>query len=372
VSATVLPPTSPCLKSSSRGTAYATLSRQVKQTGLLERRTGYYSVKIVGTVGAYAAGWVAFGLIGDSWYQMLVAVALGVLFTQVGFLGHDCGHRQVFAGRSANDLLGLLLGDLFLGLSYGWGGDKHNRHHAHPNQEEHDPDISAGALAFTNRQVLARSSRSGRAVARSQAWLFFPMLTLEGLNLHLASVRALAGRETRRHRATEITLFAIHLACYAGLIFLVLSPLKALAFLAIHQAMFGLYMGCSFAPNHKGMPTFEAHEQSDYLERQGLTSRNVRGGRLTDVLLGSLNYQIEHHLFPSMPRPNLRRVQPIVRQYCQRMQLPYAETSLLGSYVLVLRHLHEIGAPLRVAGDAQPRRSGGTDNSLGIEPHISP
>ena len=61
-------------------------------------------------------------------------------------------------------------------------------------------------------------------------------------------------------------------------------------------------MGCSFAPNHKGMPTIAPEEELDFLRRQVLTSRNVRGGLLTDFALGGLNYQIEHHLFPSMPR----------------------------------------------------------------------
>ena len=90
---------------------------------------------------------------------------------------------------------------------------------------------------------------------------------------------------------------------------LVLSPLKAVVFIVVQQALFGLYLGCSFAPNHKGMPMLAADDQSDFLRRQVLTSRNVRGSWLVDFALGGLNYQIEHHLFPSMPRPNLRRSQ---------------------------------------------------------------
>jgi len=127
----------------------------------------------------------------------------------------------------------------------------------------------------------------------------------------------------------------------------VMSPATALVFAAIHQGVFGLYMGCSFAPNHKGMPTIAADEDVDYLRRQVLTSRNVRGGILTDVLLGGLNYQIEHHLFPNMPRPSLRHAQPLVRAYCEHHQISYTETSLLGSYTAALAHLHHLGAPLR-------------------------
>jgi fatty acid desaturase len=80
-----------------------------------------------------------------------------------------------------------------------------------------------------------------------------------------------------------------------------------------------------------------------------LTSRNVRGSRLVDFLLGGLNYQIEHHLFPNMPRANLRHAQPLVRAFCQEHDLPYSEATMFGSYAEALRHLHSVGAPLRPA-----------------------
>ena len=73
-----------------------------------------------------------FGLLGRSWYQLLIAAFLAIAFTQVVFLGHGAGHRQVFASRRANDLVGFLHGNLLVGLSFGWWVDKHSRHHAHP------------------------------------------------------------------------------------------------------------------------------------------------------------------------------------------------------------------------------------------------
>jgi fatty acid desaturase len=133
----------------------------------------------------------------------------------------------------------------------------------------------------------------------------------------------------------------------------VLSPLQAIAFVVVQQGLFGLYLGCSFAPNHKGMPTLTEADQLDFLRRQVLTSRNVRGSRVVDWLLGGLNYQIEHHLFPNMPRPNLRRAQPLIRTFCQDHGLPYTEASLFGSYAEAVRHLHDVGAPLRPAAAAE-------------------
>ena len=325
-----------------RGSDYAKLSQAVRRAGLLDRRTGDYAWRIAITTFLLAAGWAAFVLIGDSWWQLAVAVFLAVMFTQIGFLGHDAGHRQICTGRRRSYVLGLLLGNLGIGLSIGWWIAKHNRHHANPNTEGADPDVMLRALAMTPGQ--AASSRGvARIVYRCQAFLFFPMLLGEGFSIHVASVRALT-RRSGQHRWAEVALLATHFAAYLTAVFLVLSPLKAVAFILVQQGLFGVYLGASFAPNHKGMPILSRRDEQDFLRRQVLTSRNIRGNWFTDLALGGLNYQIEHHLFPSMPRPSLRRSQPLISEFCREHGLAYCEASVLGSYAQALRHLHAVGA----------------------------
>ena len=320
---------------------YSPLLRQIKNAGLLRRRTGYYARRIAVTTVLLAAGWTAFVLVGESWWQLVVAAFLAFVYTQFGFVGHEAGHRQICVSRRANEIIGLLHGNLAIGLSFDWWVDKHNRHHAHPNQEGKDPDIETGALAFTGSQA-GSWGPVARFVYRYQAYLFFPLLLLEGINLQVSSIRALV-RPSARHRIWEAALLTAHVVGYLGVVFLVLSPVKAIVFIGVQQGLFGLYLGCSFAPNHKGMAILAADDHSDFLRRQVLTSRNVRGGWLVDFAVGGLNYQIEHHLFPSMPRPNLRRAQPFVREFCRQHGLSYCETGLLDSYVRALRHLHAVG-----------------------------
>jgi fatty acid desaturase len=331
-----------------RGSDYAHLLRRVKAAGLLDRRRRYYLTKIAVTGGLLVAGWVGFVLLGDSWFQLAAAAFLAVVFTQIGFIGHDAGHRQIFRSKRANYLVGLIHGNLAIGLSYGWWVDKHNRHHAHPNQEDKDPDIDIGALAFTAGQARAKRGRMTRFIARHQRYLFFPLLLAEAVQLHASSIRALSRRGIR-NRAWEVLMLGLHAAGYVTVVLLVLSPLKAAVFIVVQQALFGLYLGCSFAPNHKGMPMLSADDRTDFLRRQVLTSRNVHGNWFVDYALGGLNYQIEHHLFPSMPRPNLRHAQEIVRAFCERHDLSYCETTLLRSYAQALRHLHDVGRPLPAA-----------------------
>lgn len=328
------------------GSDFAELCRTITGAGLLDRRRGYYVAKISLNLVALAGTCVAFVYIGNSWWQLFIAAFLALMFTQLSFIGHDAGHKQIFRTRRANDLVGYAHAGL-VGISYGWWVNKHSGHHANPNHEDKDPDLDIPALACSLRQS---GTKQGflRWMAKHQAFLFFPLLLLEGLNLHFASAEAV-WRDQLKSRWLEAGLFVAHVAVYLTAVFLVLSPGTAVVFIAVHQGLWGVYMGCSFAPNHKGMPTLSEGHNLDFLRKQVLTSRNVQGGPWVDFALGGLNYQIEHHLFPSMPRPNLRHAQQLVHTFCAERSITYSQCGLLSSYAHVLRHPHAVGAPLRAA-----------------------
>ncbi|MFD7341183.1 fatty acid desaturase family protein [Streptomyces violascens] len=331
------------------GSEFAPLLKAVKGQGLLDRRTGWYATRITVNLLALAATVTGTVLTGDTWWNLLLAVPLSVFWARGAFFGHDAGHAQITRGKGAGRLIGLFHSDLLLGMSYAWWNDKHNRHHANPNHIDKDPDVGVGALVWTQRQAEQREGFA-RWLTRNQARLFFPMLLLEGIALKVYGFQDLK-RQPPRERAVEAPLLIAHLVCYATLLLSVMSPGKALVFALVHHALFGLHLGMTFAPNHKGMEMPDPNDPGDsgwgHLRRQVLTSRNVRGGFLTDWFLGGLNYQIEHHLFPNMPRPHLRLAQPMVRAHCAALGIPYAETSLTDSYRQALEHMHEVGAPLR-------------------------
>ncbi|SLM03726.1 MULTISPECIES: acyl-CoA desaturase [unclassified Actinoplanes] len=324
------------------GSDFAELSRRINAAGLMRRRPGYYALRLGLVAAALIGGWTAFALLGASWWTLAVAVLLAVVNAQVALVAHDLAHRQVFRTNRPSSRAGLIAGNLAIGMSYGYWMDKHTKHHANPNHDDLDPDVGPGVL------VWSREAAAGRGfLTRHQAWFFFPLLTLLGISLKHDSVRALLDGTVKR-RGLEFTLLTAHFIGYVAALLLVLSPVQALAFFVVHQALFGVYLGLTFAPNHKGMPHPDGTE--DFLRKQVLTSRNVRGGRLVDAALGGLNYQIEHHLFPAMPTPNLRKAQPIVRRYCAEIGVPYEMTGLVESYRQALRHLHEVGTDLRGAG----------------------
>ncbi len=320
---------------------FAELARRVRDDGLLASRRGYYWAKIATSVAALAVVALAVVLVGNSWWVLVVAVALAFVLTQLGFIGHDAGHRQICSRRRDNDLIGLVVANLFAGFSFGWWIKKHNRHHAHTQRLDKDPDLVPGALVYTPDQARGRG-RFGREFARSQVAMLVPLLFLEALNLHVASVISLSRRRDRG-ALVESGLLAVHVFLFFVAPFLLLSPLRALGFILVTQALFGFYLGVSFITNHVGMPTLVGTDELGFLRRQVLTSRNLTGPTFSGFLFGGLDTQIEHHLFPSMPRANLRRARKLVRPFCDERRIHYAEQSPWTAWRQVLVHLRRAG-----------------------------
>jgi fatty acid desaturase len=297
------------------GSDFAQLSRRINEAGLMNRRPAYYVIRFAAMSAVFVGTWVAFAMIGDTWLQMFTAVFLALVSTQVAFLGHDLAHRQVIRSRSTSERLGWFTGNLSNGMGYGWWNDKHNRHHANPNHEDLDPDVSPGLFVWSKRQA---GVAQGIATwfGKYQAQLFFPILLLEGINLNWSGIKSVL-RPGLKNRGFEALFLAVHWVAYLS------------------------------ALNHKGMPTLVGETELDFLRKQVLTSRNVKGGWFTNFALGGLNYQIEHHLFPAMPSVNLNRAQPIVEQFCKEKGIPYHATGLIVSWREVLTELHAHGEPLR-------------------------
>lgn len=322
---------------------YTALSAQVKEAGLLQRSHGYYVAVTAAWLAVLAALAIGSYLIGDSWWQLALAPLFAMVTAQFGFLGHDAAHRQIFASNKHNDFAALFYANLLVGMGLSWWQHKHNRHHASPNKIGTDPDIAPGAISFTNQGTSGRKTPLTRWLTRHQGKYFFALMTLLGLQMQLNSLRRLFSTETVKYRRTELVLLLVRHGVAIGFGFTVMSPMVAIAFLACAQMTLGLYFGLAFAPNHIGRPIVPETVKIDFLRRQVLMSRNLTGGRLVDVAMGGLNHQIEHHLFPSMSRLNLRRVAPMVRAHCANVGVEYHQTSLPQAYREVADFIDNVG-----------------------------
>nr|WP_307577877.1 acyl-CoA desaturase [Paeniglutamicibacter psychrophenolicus] len=339
----------------SRGSAgannYRHLKIRVRDAGLLGRRKGHYLGLVSVLVALLGGAVTGFVLLGDSWYQLLIAAVIGVILTQFAFLAHEASHRQILTSGPANDKIGRFLANFVVGISYQWWMNKHNKHHAMPNTIGKDPDIEWDTISFQTEDAQKQKGFL-KWITERQGYLFFPLLTLEGFNLHMRSMIYLFTGDRVKDRRREIISIIIRLSLYVAAIYIFLPVGIGSAFLGVQLAVFGVYMGASFAPNHKGMPMIPKESRIDFFSRQVLTSRNVMarstwGNRVLSHVFGGLNYQVEHHLFPSMPRANLAGVAEIVREYCHELKVPYTVTSVGQSYAQVITYLNKVGLSAR-------------------------
>jgi fatty acid desaturase len=239
--------------------------------------------------------------------------------------------------------MGLLLANLFAGLSYGFWLRKHNKHHQRPNQIGEDPDIAIRVLSFTTE---SKESKRGleRWFSDRQGYLFPLLLLFTGFDLLVDSFAGLVRKDRKLSiRLLEFSLMMIRQLTPYVVFAILFGPIWGLALWFVMMMAFGFFMGAAFAPNHKGMPLVPKDAKLDFFSRQVLTSRNIKGSWLKDNLMGGLNYQVEHHLFPSMARPNLRKAHEIVVEYCRKHEVTLVEMNLLASYVAIMKHLNKVG-----------------------------
>ncbi|QIQ04053.1 fatty acid desaturase family protein [Streptomyces liangshanensis] len=350
---------SPAERNAGASATFSDLLKRVKAEGLMDFDPRYYVGRLTVNALLLAAGFTAFFLLGDSWWQLLVAAWMGLCGTQCAYMFHDAGHKAMFRDKRVATVIGYVHANLINGASYGWWVNHHNRHHSNPNHLDMDPDIGRRTAIFDIKQYAARRGVA-RFIVRYQSVLFFVLLVLESLKMSKTAVKAIAGGQTKRP-LLEATLILLRAVIYLTLLFTVLSPLLAVTFLVVQQFVQGLYFGMIFAPNHKGMEVRDGEAESlDWLERQVLTSRNIRPSWIVDFMYGGLNYQVEHHLFPSMPQKNLPRARELTREYCAEHGVPYHEVGFWASYREVAGFLHKVSAPVR-RGEAElavQRRAG--------------
>mmetsp|Transcript_25830 Transcript_25830/g.35512 ORF Transcript_25830/g.35512 Transcript_25830/m.35512 type:complete len:463 (+) Transcript_25830:102-1490(+) len=295
--------------------------------------------------------------------HMLGAVILGLFWQQCGWLAHDFLHHQVFKNRFYGDVMGLIIGDLFQGFSVQWWKSKHNAHHAVPNLHasvegacDGDPDIDTmPILAWTLKMAeTAQNSKIGRLLISWQAFFYFPVLLFArmawahqswvfvwgGFGQHSVQGAAI-DKKKMKYPTAEKVLLVLH---YVGL-FTIMSymPLfNAACYFLLAQTSCGLFLATVFGLGHNGMSVYPANQRPDFWKLQVTTTRNVTSNWFVDWFCGGLQYQVDHHLFPMLPRHNLKQVHELVESFCKEQGVTYHEADMWVGTLEVLQHLSKV------------------------------
>lgn len=323
---------------------FAALATIIREEGLLKKTVGFYILRTIQITIISLALWVAVILLRGNPWALTIAPLLGVMGAQYGFLAHEGGHKQIFKTNKNNEIYALIVANLLVGLSFGWWDKKkHNLHHANPNTVDKDPDINIRVLSFT-KESFSKKKGVEKLLTKNQGKLFPFLLLFTGFDLLFESYKALLEPKSNlKNRWVELALITVRTVTPTIVLFALFPPAIAAIFLVTQMMVFGLFMGGAFAPNHKGMPIIPKDMKVDFFTKQVLTSRDIKSNWLIDNLMGGLNFQIEHHLFPSIPRPNLKRAQEITKKFCEDRNVFYMETKLFESYGIVMKYLSEVG-----------------------------
>lgn len=329
--------TNSLVDSSSLATNYALLREKIEQAGLLSKSPAHYLPYFLMIGCGIVFGLWVLTKTHNFFLVAMDAIFLGFLFAQVAFLGHDIAHKQVFRSPAWQRIIGTFWFGGVFGGSMRWWTRKHDLHHTHPNEIGMDPDVGV-PLSFSREH---RDTFTGiyAFIAHYQRILFFPILSVARASLFFESVRDFF-RNHDRTAAVEASLCLIHFVVYFSFVFYILPLATALMFIVIVFWVQSINLGLSFAPNHKGMPLLPKDTALDFMTRQVITARNIHPGTFTDFFYGGLNYQIEHHLFPMMPRHHLQRAHKITKEFCEQGGFTYHEVGPVESLLEIYQSFY--------------------------------
>lgn len=331
---------------------FSSIHKQIRQEGLLRKCPGYYDTVIVRNILMLAIVLASAILVQkyteNFLFQVPIAIMLGFVFGQFAYLAHDSGHEQI-SSRILPLIAVRYFANIFIyGPLTGWR-IKHDLHHNEPNNIDLDPDCHLVILAFTKEQAQTKYGIA-RFIVKYQLYLFTLIAMFTSIGMRVTGIRYLLLTKCPG-TILELTIVSASLFVYIALWTVVFGPFKGLLFMLMSEFTFGLYMGMTFITNHYGR-SFEPNTKTDFLTKQVSAARNIgSSSRVADALIhffyGGLNRQIEHHLWPYMPRCNLKRAEVIVRTQCKKLGVHHHAVSLRTAYIEIYRNLADIGRHLR-------------------------
>ena len=320
------------------GDAFRGLRKDLRRRKCFERAPAVYFVLTVLWGVTFVAAYFL-SLASSSLVTLTASVALAsVCAVQLAYIAHDAGHGHVSRHGFINQLVGQLALTVTSGYAFSSWTHSHDQHHRRPNVVGLDPDVDTDWVAL--HDWARPHTRAEKLTRRLQHWILFLYFTVHLFELRLRGLRHVVALRLRAD-ALGLALHFIGLLVLPALVFPVDRVLGCYVALSAGS---GVYYGVIFAVNHIGATYVRADEQVYFVRLQVLSSRNVLTGRFGDFVMGGLNLQIEHHLFPGLPRFQLRRASDSIREFCVRQALHYEAVHFSEALVAVFRHLQRLSS----------------------------
>ncbi|XP_062849494.1 acyl-CoA 6-desaturase [Trichomycterus rosablanca] len=280
---------------------------------------------------------------GNGWIiTILCCVILATAQSQAGWLQHDFGHLSVFKNSTLDHLVHKFVIGHLKGASANWWNHRHFQHHAKPNVVRKDPDINMlKLLVLGNVQPVEYGVKKLKHMPYNHQHKYFflvgpPLLIPVYFNIHILQTMYL--QRDWVDFAWYLSYYARYLSCYVPFFGFLGSMvlITVVRFLESHWFVWVTQM------NHIPMD-IDHDKQDDWLSMQLRATCNVEQSAFNDWFSGHLNFQIEHHLFPTMPRHNYVHAAPHVRKLCEKYGVQYQVKGLWEAWSDIVRSLKKSG-----------------------------
>lgn len=347
----------------SRSLAYRQLRSRIRAAGLFEADgwlKGYGGdLRRYVLLGA-GAGWFYFRST-STWGYMLSAVLLGAMWHQLTFIAHDAGHTGITGNAVTDRIIGTVVADWIGGLSISWWKDNHNIHHLVTNHPEHDPDIQHipffaispkffGSMWSTYYKRIMAFDAFSRAMVSVQHNIYYLVLSLARFNLYANSYTFLALKMRRK----KWFYFELAGLCFFwtwfGLLLKGLEGWKLRVGYLLVSHIVTSPVHVQIVLSHFARSTDDMGPIESFPTRQLRTTMDVVCNEWIEFFHGGLHLQVTHHLFPRIPRHNLRRASKLVKEYCKEQGLEYAEHSFTEGNRKVLGVLRDVANQVKFLG----------------------
>lgn len=346
---------------------YRELHDRIRAEGLYQCNYSAYAIEIA----RYSVLFTLFLFaLRHQWYCSS-AFFLGTLWHQLVFTAHDAGHMGITHNFHVDTVFGIIIADFIGGLSLGWWKRSHNVHHIVTNSPEHDPDIEHipffavshrffGSLRSTYYDRIMTYDIFAKFLIRFQHFLYYPILGLARFNLYRLSWEYfLLGQAPTKgpawwHRWLEYSgqIFFWTWFGYGVMYRSIPDWSSRLAFLLIsHMVASPLHVQITLS--HFAMSTADLGVHESFPQKMLRTTMDVDCPTWLDWFHGGLQFQAIHHLFPRIPRHNLRRTQELVKEFCREVEIPYAIFTFLDGNKEVIWHLGDVAKQARILAECQ-------------------
>jgi len=346
---------------------YKELDVRLHEDGLYQcNYTGYLRE----TIRYLSLGLISFLLLRTGWYA-LSAVFLGALWHQLVFTVHDAGHMGITHDFNIDTCIGIFIADFIGGLSVCWWKRNHNVHHIVTNSPEHDPDIQHmpffavshrlfGSLKSTYYDRTMTFDAVAKLTLQIQHYLYYPILTFGRFNLYVLSWQyILLGQGPRKgparwHRYLEFVgqVFFWYWFGYLTVYKSIPNGWDRFIFVMISHAL-TMPVHVQITLSHFAMSTSDLGVAESFPQRMLRTTMDVDCPEWLDFIHGGLQFQAVHHLFPRLPRHNLRRAQKYVIEFCKDVGIPYAVYGFAEGNGKVIGRLGDIAKQARILAEVQ-------------------